>query len=287
MNKRIIVKINGGVGNQLFQYAFGRCQSLRDSRALILDKLSYNLKAERMLGREFALDQFHIAVAEPSAVDAIYIRAINTRFLGRLIRSMSASYVREETFEQDAHKLSHARSYVTGYWQSYKYFDDHRHLILADLAFKTKIDHEPLAQMILSTGDNAVMLHIRRGDYLTDANHHLLDMEYYQRAMRYLQQKYIGDLTVFVFTDDPEWAQHNVHFNGVKVVIAAKFRVDPNHDLQLMTMCNHHVLANSSYSWWSRYLSKGVGVCIAPRAWLTSENDPKLEGMLLPQWIRL
>lgn len=89
MSNRLIIKLTGGVGNQQFQYEFGRVQSLRDSRALILDKRPYFLKNERILGREFALDQFHIVAAEPSATDALYIRAMNTRFLGRLVLAMS------------------------------------------------------------------------------------------------------------------------------------------------------------------------------------------------------
>lgn len=90
MSNRLIIKLTGGVGNQLFQYAFGRVQSLRDSRALIFDKRSYFLKNERILGLVgFALDQLHIVAVEPSTTDALYIRAMNTRFLGRLVRAMS------------------------------------------------------------------------------------------------------------------------------------------------------------------------------------------------------
>lgn len=287
MINRIIIKLTGGIGNQLFQYAFGRVQSLHDSRVLILDKRSYDLKNERRLGRKFALDQFDIVTAEPSIVDALYIRFINTRFIGRLIRMLSLSYIKEETFARDKHKLAHARPYVTGYWQSYKYFEDHRDLIRSDLTFKTSVDQEPLTKMIKAAGEGAVMLHIRRGDYLTDAIHYVLGFEYYQRAVSHLTLTHSGDLTIFVFTDDPEWARQNVRFDGTKVVIAADLRDNADLDLQLMSLCYHHVLANSSFSWWSRYLSKNLGVCIAPKAWLTHEHDPAVDEILPPNWVRL
>lgn len=287
MASRLIIKLTGGVGNQLFQYAFGRAQSLRDARSLILDKRSYCLAKERALGRKFALDQFHIVTSEPSIVDLLYIRAMNARILGRFARAVSRSYIREETFEQDSYKLTHARPYVTGYWQSYKYFHDYRDQIRSELTFKTSVEGEPLAAMIRATGTSAVMLHIRRGDYLTETSHHLLGFDYYQRAVAHLVHAHPSELTVFVFTDDPDWARQNVRFDGVNVVIAADFRVDAERDLQLMTMCHHHVLANSTYSWWASYLCKAPGLCIAPRRWQAGMDVSAIDAILLPQWVRL
>ncbi|WP_225548553.1 alpha-1,2-fucosyltransferase [Chromobacterium violaceum] len=287
MPNRLIIRLTGGVGNQLFQYAFGRVKSFQDSRALILDKLSYELKNERKLGRKFALDQFHIAAIEPAIRDRLYIRAMNTRFLSRFIRMLSRSYVREDTFDRDMYKLAHACPYVTGYWQSYEYFDCFRDLIRSDLTFKTSVDHEPLAHMIHAAGQGAVMLHIRRGDYLTDSNHRVLGFEYYQRAVAQLAQAYASDLTIFVFTDDPEWARQNVSFDGVAVVIAADYRDDAERDLQLMTMCYHHILANSSFSWWSRYLSKDAGVCIAPKNWHIPGSNKEIARLIPPHWVLL
>jgi hypothetical protein len=287
MAKKIIIKLTGGVGNQLFQYAFARVKCLRDSRALILDKRSFSLKKERKLGRKFALDQFNIVTVEPSFCDALLIRLMNTRFIGRIVRMLNWSYINEVTFTRDENKLEHACPYVTGYWQSYKYFDVHQDLIRSELTFKASVNHEPLAQMIKAAGDGAVMLHIRRGDYLTDINHCVLGFDYYQRAVSHLTLTHCGDLTIFVFTDDPEWARQNVHFDGTKVVIAADFRDNADLDLQLMTLCYHHVLANSSFSWWARYLSGNLGVCIAPKAWLTHEHDPAVDELLLPSWVRL
>lgn len=287
MSSRIIIRLTGGVGNQLFQYAFGRVQSLYDSRKLILDKRSYYLRKERELGRRFALDQFRIVATDPSIADALYIRLINMRFIGRIVRMLSWSCVKEETFEHDKYKLMHACPYVTGYWQSYKFFDDHRELIRSDLTFKTSVDNEPLAQMIREAGESAVMLHIRRGDYLNDINHYVLGFEYYQRAVSHLLSNHCSDLTIFVFTDDPEWARQNVSFEGVKVIIADDFRDNPDLDLQLMSLCHHHVLANSSFSWWSRYLSRDKGICITPRDWHIPGSNKELADLLPPHWIPL
>jgi hypothetical protein len=287
MTKRVIVKVTGGIGNQLFQYCFGRALSLRDDRRLVIDQSSYGTPKERALGRRFALDQLNHVAAPPTPSDRLRIRLLNMRIVGRLAAMAMPGYVSEERGDTDAPRDPDCL-YVTGYWQTWRHIEAHRELLLRELRFRDSTEDEPLHDMIRRAGRGAVMMHVRRGDYLTDAAQQVLGLDYYQRGLTYLRANADDDnLTVFVFTDDPEWAEANARFLGFKTVIAAHHRTREERDLQMMALCHHHVIANSTYSWWASYLRQNPGLCVAPRDWQTQANDPAIDNILPPHWIRL
>lgn len=279
--------MTGGIGNQLFQYCYGRALSLRDTRRLVLDRSSYATQKERALGRRFDLDQFNHVESPATLAQRVLIGMLNTRFVNRVVALAMPGHVSEARGGADAPRHPPCL-YLTGYWQTWRHIEAHRDVLLRELTFRESVADEPLYELIRRAGDGAVMMHIRRGDYVTAAAHRVLGLDYYGRALHYLRANAgAGDLTVFIFTDDPEWAEANATFDGFKTVIAAHHRVREQGDLQLMSLCRHHVIANSTYSWWASYLRQDPGLCIAPADWQTHAADPAVDDILPPHWVRL
>ena len=122
-------------------------------------------------------------------------------------------------------------------------------------------------------------IHVRRTDYLSNsANHFNLDFDYYEKALEYFDTE-----QVIVFSDDPEWCKQQKIFSDDRFMISESG--DNKIDLCLMSMCNHHIIANSSFSWWGAWLAKSKKV-VAPSTWFGPNNADKDTKDLLPKsWI--
>ena len=298
----VVVQITGGLGNQLFMYAAGRRLSLHHRVPLKLDIAPFQAYPLR----SYLLDRFGIAqdFATPEEVAALKSRALaqtqqeRTRHWGiRNILNRRARAGRSTVFSADdslagtylPEILRTPRDvYLQGYWQSERYFQQIEKVIRSDLRFKDESRGEnlSLAQDIASS--DAVSLHIRRGDYAS--NPHLnkllgvLPLEYYHRASQTIA-KALPSARFFVFSDDPDWAKHHLRLGLPASFVSHNGPAAPHEDLRLMSLCRHHIVANSSLSWWGAWLcGNAAKIVIAPAQWFAQVPMPDL---VPASWLRL
>ena len=153
-----------------------------------------------------------------------------------------------------------------GYFQTEKYFKHIESEIREDFTFKSEI-LEPCKEMMEDVGE-AISLHVRRTDYLKNPNHTTLGLDYYKKALK----KFNKTLPVIIFSDDPEWCQEQELFSGDRFMVSESG--DQYIDMCLMTLCEHHIIANSSFSWWGAWLSNSNDV-VAPSRWFGEDNSNK------------
>lgn len=285
----ITVGLKGGLGNQLFQYALGRrlsldhdCDLTIDARALSVDPL-----------RNYALNQFKISssLAKPLSYPLHGLGAQLNPLYKALSFNRSATIVNEKQFAFDPQVLTCADgTYLNGYWQSEHYFLSIRQTLLDDLQLAKPLDHEQavIAQQIQES--NAISLHIRRGDYLTDAKtnsyHGLCNLDWYYRAVSVISHG-ISTPHFFVFSDDYEWAIQHLRLNYPTQFIKPQVDGQEGIDMYLMSLCKHNIIANSSFSWWGAWLNQNAQKrVVAPENWFA--NAPHDTRDLIPSsWQRL
>lgn len=245
--KFICVKLYGGLGNQLFQYATARAV-MKERDFLLLDTTHFN---DDFYGRKFGLQQFNIKgkVLKNKLVSKIFTPA--TKLNRIAVRLGLFHLIKEEGFYYKKIGAADVRSFsvIDGYWQTEKYFNCVRDEILLELV-PQQIPEMP--QWITQT--NTVAVHVRRTDYLKDVRYGFLGEEYYQEAINYLRQKLGNPLFVF-FSDDVEWCKQTFTGDDILFCNEADWQKDYL-QLYLMSKCNHQVIANSSFSWWSAWLNE-------------------------------
>lgn len=273
MNK-IIVRLTGGLGNQLFQYAAARRLAHVNDSPLKLDLSHFG----RNPGRTYALAPFNIqaSIASPGEV-AWFNGREKIRRLKRFLRSLDPrahwQWVMQRSLYFDATILTlKGNVYLDGAWQSEKYFADLAPILRQELVVRSEPDetNRALSEQIHSV--ESVSLHIRRGDYATNPTtrrvHGLCSLEYYDSAVRWLAER-VSQPQFFVFSDDPEWVQENLQLDYPTTVVRHNGPDKHYEDLRLMSQCRHHIIANSSFSWWGAWLSMHLNkIIIAPQQWL-------------------
>lgn len=293
----VITRIMGGLGNQMFQYAAGRALALRLGAELKLDLSWYDSVAEGATPRSFTLDAFpHIYAATATEQEIECLTPAPRGFLDRLLRRprrQAASYIVEPHFQywKGIERLS-TPVYIIGYWQSERYFKAAEVRIRQDFIFPPlPAEMETLAAIICKS-PGAVSVHVRRGDYVSSpiANDVLgpCSAEYYQKAIESLVSCLGKSVHLFIFSDEPHWVQKNFITQGIpSTVISFPGHVDkPWHDMHLMSMCSHHVIANSSFSWWGAWLSQAKGAVYAPQKWFRN-TSMECSDLLPEKWITL
>lgn len=277
---KIIVGLSGGLGNQMFQYAAGRALSLDLCVELQLD-LSWFAGREE---RTYALKDFSITEQVLNPLDYLpeTVQALESRIARRWFPSrMGGKVFREKHFHYDEnfHQLKPA-VYLEGYWQSEKYFKNNSLQIVSDFAPKSEVPDRCLPILSSIKETQAICLHIRRGDYLTNATaaktHGTCPISYYHQGVELLV-KNLNTPHCFIFSDDPEWVKENLSLPCPFTVVDVNNGNEANWDLFLMQSCLHFVIANSSLSWWGAWLGIQNGKrVIAPKKWfLTTEKNTK------------
>lgn len=254
----VVVELSGGLGNQMFQYAFGR--SLADARGseLNLDISWFEKSKNGLTGRQYKLDIFNIRAYKTMC--NIPSKQI-LRIIRRFPRFALALGIRTET---DCGFLPLAcadskSSYFSGYWQSPHYFSNNASSIFRDFTPVSKLSSSSLKILDKINPSKAVMIHVRRGDYLSSVSaasyHGVLDLDFYKTSIESCVQRIPG-VQFYVFSDDIEWCQSVSFFSGIPAIFV---RPDPTRsdweDLFLMSYSNHHIIANSSFSWWSAWMA--------------------------------
>jgi hypothetical protein len=283
----ITVKLKGGLGNQLFQYAYGRAVSLKLETPLILDISGYENQSEVETEREYQLDSFSLQAKISNKINNTKIDFLK-KFFENLLNKIKNTVNPYNGYIFDPKNLDvKDGAHLDGYWQSEKYFSDIETTLRYDLVLKAKLGAKAklFKERIKQVEDNggiSASIHIRRGDYITSkyANtyHGSLDMTYYRKAISTLQSKLCGkQLVLFIFSDDISWVKENLK-TEVPYVCVSRPDISDQEDLVLMSCCNHNIIANSSFSWWGAWLNpRKDKIVIAPKRWVkdrtTNTND--------------
>ena len=286
--KSIIARIHGGLGNQMFQYACARAVSLRTGFELILDTRHYAKRPDF----PFGLTHFNTAGEVGSARDLPPDKSQPVRYaLWRGLRRPPI-FVREQGLGfNDAVLGLSAPSYLHGYWQSERYFSDQPEFIRTDFEFSAPADLENAAWLSRIRKPNSVSVHLRRGDYAKDprinATHGTCSVDYYQHAVRAIAGMTGIEPEIFVFSDDPDWARDNLKFPFATRIAGHNGPGRNYEDLRLISACAHHIIANSSFSWWGAWLNRSPDkIVIAPERWY-ARADLDNPDICPKEWIRI
>lgn len=290
----VIVRLNGGLGNQLFQYATGRSISIRNGCPIFLDLSVFNY---------YKLHNYSLAAYKlpasvlPDSVGNHFEKviperpALHYRILRRLMPSRYWPICSEKSmaFHPEVCELK-APVLINGYWQSEKYFVDIRQQLLRELTLPHALhgrDAE-VAQEAQST--DAISLHVRRADYVTNVAtrqiHGTCSVEYYAQGLKAILPR-CDNPCLFVFSDDASWARENIRLD-VKTIYVDHNGPDKNYeDLRLMSLCRHHIIANSSFSWWGAWLNAHDDkVIVSPRTWF-ADSSRQTQDIIPSQWIKI
>lgn len=292
----IIVKLLGGLGNQMFQYALGRRLAIERGIASKLDLNWYNSQSKRSYQLDHFKTQLSIALEEESYCVKYCSHNRLIRKLFTLIQKRIPYYKRRSVYEQrsfcfDDHILDVPDNcYLTGYWQSHKYFESIGEVLREEFALKetpnsTSIELSKEIQRV-----NSVSLHVRRGDYVTEPethkHHGVLGVDYYRLAMKQIETQVFSP-HYYVFSDDLRWVKENIKFVSPCTFVESNTANRDYEDMWLMSQCRHHITANSSFSWWGAWLGGDPEkIVIVPKHWLSDSNRETLD--LIPEtWIRI
>lgn len=264
----------GGLGNQMFQYAAGRTLARHFGHPLVLDTTPLH-RAGSHTPRAFELNAFRIE----AEVDTLTRRALR-----RLIT------VQDSVPLSDWPQRIPRGSRLDGYWQNPAFFAPIRQCLLNEFALSRTPGEYPtqLADQIRRSVQ-PVSVHFRRGDYVNHptaaAFHGTCSPEYYEVALGCIRQQ-VPNATCFVFSDDPDWVRAEARLPESHVLVDSR-RSTSAEDIWLMSLCRHHVVANSSFSWWGAWLSQSQGLKIAPKRWFIDEQAAAQERLVPPDWRRL
>ena len=291
----IISNIIGGLGNQMFQYAMARALSLERNESLYLDIAGFNGYG---LHHGFELSQVFVCpvqIATKTEIQNILGWQTLSGFRRILAHSSLKLFSRNSlVFEPHYHywhEINHVSKacYLSGYWQSERYFQAHAAIIRADFTFKSPLinNNAVLAEQISQV--NAVSLHVRRGDYInnpkTTGTHGVCSLDYYRAAIELIVEQ-VQQPYIYIFSDDIAWVKDNLKIDLPHQFVNHNGGLESYNDMHLMSLCQHHIIANSSFSWWGAWLNVSPNkIVIAPKKWFANKND--IKDLFPVDWIAL
>lgn len=291
----IIVKIIGGLGNQLFQYSLGRNLAEKYDTDLKLDISEFG--AYKL--HKYALSAFNIIedFATPEEIESLtveeyapvvkYIR----KKMGKSLKKRAKSYKEEQHFYFAPQVLNFGNNvYLEGYWQCERYFKDIEGIIRKEFTLKIPLEGKNKELLSLIQKVNSVSLHVRRGDYVSHAETNsavgTCSLEYYRHCIEHIASK-VENPHFFLFSDDINRTRKTLEINHPAIVVDVN-SADTNYaDLRLMSSCKHNIIANSSFSWWGAWLNDNPDkIIIAPTIWFV--NSPLTPKDIIPEnWLKL
>jgi hypothetical protein len=291
----ILSSIIGGLGNQMFQYAAGRALSLRLSQPFQLDISGfdgYGLHHGFELSRVFSCNP-EIAT-EAEVRDFLGWRAywVTRKILKRPSFAMlrGTRLVVEPHFNYWPGIMSvSSNTYMSGYWQSEKYFNDASESIQADFTFRQPFSRENVELTEKIDKRMSVSLHVRRGDYVTHSKTNavlgLCSLEYYRAAIFHIAE-HVENPEFFIFSDDIPWVMDRLQINFPCKYVDHNQGAESYNDMRLMSLCRHNIIANSSFSWWGAWLNKNSDkIVISPRKWFANNNN--VQDLFPAGWVTL
>lgn len=283
LNKKII-KLNGGLGNQMFQYAFACALQNKFATDIKFD-FSYfeDVKSnEEVTTRKFELGVFSFDYEEATKEDLANIRKpgfeskLKNTIAKKSPKVFGINYVREKNnTAYDKSLLKDYYLYFEGYFQNEKYFKQIRNDLIKKFSLKEPLDEQNQSVLNQIKETNSISIHIRRGDYVTldyvNKIHGVCPIEYYKKAIEYIANK-VESPHFFIFSDDIKWVIENLKIEYPYTVV--DFNQDKGWlDMNLMKQCKHNIIANSSFSWWGAWLNENPKkIVVAPKKWTAKKQ---------------
>jgi len=288
----INLKIKGGLGNQLFQYALARSLAIKNNTSLNVDYSSYNQPGTDT-PRQYELNLFNTKVVSNNKSSFFYFVL---SFLNKVFNKLGfrrTTYFNQYYFEKGVNfdnKILFLKdnSWLTGFFQSEEYFNNISELIRSELTFKDISSLEKLSVYQEIRKTNAVFIHIRRGDYINNPRYanfyYSCPLDYYKQAIALIEKR-VNNPKFFIFSDDADWVRENLMIDNAVFISALKLK--DYEDLFLMSQCQHAIIANSSFSWWGAWLINSKDkIIVAPEKWF--QNDKIDSSDIIPEsWIKL
>jgi hypothetical protein len=277
----IIVKLKGGLGNQLFQYAFGRRMSIFRHEKLKLDKDILGEKGDTY--RYYGLDNYNIK-ADIASKEEVQKFKYPLGLFSKFLRFLKGKVLKIYHVGYEPELLKSKSIYLDGYFQSYKYLEPIKNDLLKEITLKEPIENKYFDLLQKINNNNSVSIHIRRGDYINNNDYCTYGLEYYNEAIKIIKEK-ISDPIFFVFSDEITWAKENFKLNNIFFVSSPAMK--DYEELILMTKCKHNIIANSSFSFWGAWLNKNPDkTVIAPKKWC-NKFIKEFRDLLPVSWIRI
>ncbi|MDB5260128.1 MAG: glycosyl transferase family 11 [Candidatus Nomurabacteria bacterium] len=287
----IIIKLQGGLGNQLFQYSFGRFLEIKLNKEVAYD-VSFFTQKHKYTKREYVLDKFNtkIKVATPEEITKVkYPFGKLSEFAYLFRKALNKFFIKKYHIGYDEKLVSFLKEkdsvYLEGWWQSYLFYNQILDYIQDEITLKVP-SAELLTLQSEVTTKESVFVHIRRGDYVDGKELETLSMEYYKKAILLIQEK-VPNPYFYIFSDDKEWIKaHGADILGTSSCETPILPYDFE-EMVLMSHCKHGIIANSSFSYWGAMLNKSNDkVIIAPQDWknvFMKDNNT----LCPPDWIAL
>jgi hypothetical protein len=295
----IISRLSGGMGNQMFQYAVGRALAIKHNVPLALDltflsnQTAIPFIRPTFARRSYALDLFniHASVATREEIPWYgrpFFSGIVMQCIDAFLRKLPVIRGWEKRFNYDPEVFELGpNTYLSGFWQSYKYFDHIKDVIRADFQLLQPLsDHaQQLQQEIVRK--NAACMNIRRSDYTTTGLHGIVGIEYFSKGLKLLQEKTPVD-HIYVFSEDIEWCKEHLRFDVPITYVGPEYSGNKDSEyFVLMSCCKHFIISNSTYAWWAAWLSTSPNkIVIAPHQWF-AKGHLDTRDVCPPDWIRI
>ena len=258
----IIINLTGGLGNQMFQYAFGRAVAKKHNTNL---KLHFT-NALFNIQRSYELDIFNISATITTKEDLQKFGITQNRVLNRLFYLFDERYGIQFNKHIVTQKYPYIfnssyltikdNSYIQGYWADERYFKSIENIIRKEFTLKKKLDEKNQKILKLINNSMSVSIHVRRGDYITNKTNipKFIGLDYYVNSIKKIK-KQISNPVFFVFSDDIPWCKTNLASlaNNIHYIDHNKGK-NSYKDLVLMSNCKHNIIANSTFSWWGGWL---------------------------------
>ncbi len=287
-----VVNIIGGLGNQLFQYAFGKYIEKNFKVNLKFD-IHTDLVANNFTTRNLDIEKLNVSLPIATNEEIKKYKYYSNGLFSRLERKLAQKRIAFHSkyiVQQNAHSLLQRfdiNSYYDGYWQCYEYIDDVKDVLLNEIKIPTDFYSKHNDILNEFNTSNSVAIHIRRDDYINvKVNAELFEvceMNYYNHAIQIIEEKY-PDAKFYIFTQDIEWAKENFLKENF-TFIEGNSAID---DMLLMSFCKHNIIANSTFSWWSAWLNRNTSkIVLAPKKWYKGKRNQQTDNLIPPNWLRI
>ncbi len=266
----IVIRIQGGLGNQMFQHALARAFQQRNVN-VVLDTSRYRSEKDH---NGFELER---------VFPGILHRRIS-RSIWRAVLRISLPDIYEQSAEYDPSVLNASRGILRGYWQSPIYFNSVEDQVRRDFEFQPfRERNDTKLKRQIAEQPHAVSIHVRRGDYVGHQElGGICTVPYYRQAIRMMQQRF-PKARFFLFSDDISWCLQNLPLPASTIPVTHNQQMSSFRDMQLISLCNHHIIANSSFSWWAAWLNnKPNRFVISPSRWIRHQD---MGTLILPNWL--
>jgi hypothetical protein len=280
----IIIKLRGGLGNQMFQYATGKSLARKNNTDLKFDLSDYIDNNER----SYRLNFFNIEESIATEKEINSYKNIWNRLTNKTKPWHKRSVINYNSygFEPDLLKVG-GNAYLDGYWKNKKYFSEFNDLVKKEFTLKKNLSENAKNILNKINETNSISLHVRRGDYLTNKKfnqiYKSLDLHYYLSAIKKINKSVSGPV-FFIFTDDRDWVK-NLSLPCTPILVS-DYKIEDYEELYLMSQCKHNIIANSTFSWWSAWLNSNRNkIIIGPKVWFNfSDNDLDI---MPKEWIKI